>query len=184
MHLPTRYFSELSSDIISIKHIEDLKDFSIEKFNNDIFYVKTIETRYSGELFYITKFYYFSNKKKTNKTISHICDYFPNGNIRDCIYYNSEGVIHNENGPAYFLNSKNGQTIERHYYINGLIHNNLGPAIIIDYKRKDYSIAIGTQKNYYLNNKRLSKKEWFEQLDGKSKAKVVISGMLNEDKDE
>jgi hypothetical protein len=71
------------------------------------------------------------------------------------------GLLHREDGPAIV---DEGIGYEK-WYINGMLHRVDGPAVII---------GKGTVQ-WYLNNKQLSKEEWFEALNSEQKEKALYS---------
>ena len=60
--------------------------------------------------------------------------YYPNGEVQYLTYVNDKGLIHREDGPAYFYYTEDGNLKFQAYYINGKRHRTDGPAEISYYE--------------------------------------------------
>ncbi len=78
--------------------------------------------------------------------------YYDNGKLKEKIYF-KDGVLHNENRPAWIWYYENGNIESEYYYINDMLHREDGPAMIF------YNIN-GTISNmfYYINHEEYNDK--------------------------
>jgi hypothetical protein len=76
----------------------------------------------------------------------------------DIFYYNENGELHREDGPAVEYSSGS-----KHWCLNGKIHNEDGPAII----------SFDGSKEYWLNNKEYSEQKFNDFLLRKRLQKIM-----------
>ena len=87
---------------------------------------------------------------------------WPNGNIKSREYFNDNGQLHNEQGPAVVSWYKNGQLCYQEYYINDQLHNEQGPAVKVWYENGKLE-----WQEYYINDQQHNEQgpaleRWYE----------------------
>ena len=74
-------------------------------------------------------------------------EFWPNGNIKSREYFNDNGQLHKEDGPARQRWYENGQLRFQAYFINGRRHNEQGPA-----RQRWYENGQLEFQEYYIND--------------------------------
>ena len=77
-------------------------------------------------------------------------------------YYELNGRLHRENGPANIYYYESGNIECEHYYINGDSHRENGPADIWYYENGNIE-----EECYYINDKELTKEQFIRKRDSK-----------------
>ena len=113
--------------------------------------------------------------------------FWPNGNIKSRDYYDDNGQLHKEDGPARQRWYENGQLDYQSYYINGQRHNDKGPASEgwyengqLDYRSYSINGQLHNEQGPAIEHWHKDGQLWFQVywIEGKELIKTEIKSMI------